>query len=101
VLVSSSDGSAVYAAVLDQEGDLNVAVADMDIFSKITPSFVWLIRNQASYLLTAIKVAKFEAQLAVAPMIFIDCNLPSETIEFVLNLAAKHKTPGLLLPWPI
>lgn len=38
--VSSQYNTAVYSATLDVDGQLIVAVADMDVFKEITPQFV-------------------------------------------------------------
>lgn len=76
----SATGS--YTAVLDQNGDLNIALADMDVFDQITPEL--LIKN------TAI--------LRKAKCIIVDLNCPSETIDFLCFFTSKNNIPLVIIP---
>jgi len=76
----SSTGS--YTAVLDKNGDLSIALADMDIFDQITPEL--LLRN---------------AELLIqARCMVVDLNCPSETIEFLCDFASEHQIPLIVIP---
>ncbi|MBS4179436.1 PfkB family carbohydrate kinase [Lederbergia citrea] len=76
----SATGS--YTAVLDQNGDLNIALADMDVFEHITPEL--LIKNSNI--------------LRKAKCIVVDLNCPSETIDFLFFFTSKHNIPLVIIP---
>lgn len=76
----ASTGS--YTAVLDQNGNLNIALADMDVFDHITPEL--LIKNSPT--------------LRKAKCIIIDLNCPSETIDFLCYFASKNNIPLVIIP---
>ncbi|RBP95408.1 sugar/nucleoside kinase (ribokinase family) [Cytobacillus firmus] len=76
----SSTGS--YTAVLDKNGDLSIAVADMDIYENITPEL--LIKN--SHILRKAKC------------VIADLNCPSETIDFLCSFTSKHHIPLAIIP---
>jgi pseudouridine kinase len=76
----SSTGS--YTAVLDRNGDLSIALADMDVFENITPEL--LIKN--SHILRKAKC------------IVVDLNCPSETIDFLCFFTSKHTIPLVIIP---
>ncbi|WP_052330279.1 carbohydrate kinase family protein [Virgibacillus sp. MSP4-1] len=71
-----------YTAVLDNRGDLYIALADMDIFDSITPEM--LLKN--------VDV------LTEAKCIVVDMNCPGETIEFLCQFAAEHHIPLVIIP---
>ena len=77
---NSSTGS--YTAVLDEHGDLSIALADMDIFDHITPEL--LMRN------TDI--------LIKAKCILVDLNCPGETIEFLCDFTSIYNIPLVIIP---
>jgi pseudouridine kinase len=66
-----------YAAVLDRRGDLEVAVAAMDVLERLTPR----------------RLARHAALLARADLLVADGNLPATTIDWLLDWAARHGTP--------
>ncbi|PWW32389.1 sugar/nucleoside kinase (ribokinase family) [Cytobacillus oceanisediminis] len=76
----SSTGS--YTAVLDKNGDLSVALADMDVYENITPEL--LIKNSNI--------------LRRAKCIVADLNCPSETIDFLCSFTSKHHIPLVIIP---
>ncbi|CAM3747691.1 winged helix-turn-helix transcriptional regulator [Aeromicrobium ponti] len=76
----SSTGS--YTAVLDKNGDLSVAFADMDVYENITPEL--LIKNSNI--------------LRRAKCIVADLNCPSETIDFLCSFTSKHHIPLVIIP---
>jgi pseudouridine kinase len=65
--------SGTYTAVLDAGGDLVVALADMALYDRLDPAFV----------------AAREAQLASAPLVVADLNLPFETVDALLVQARR------------
>lgn len=71
-----------YTAVLDMNGDLSIALADMDVFENITPEL--LIKNS-----NILKRAK---------CIVVDLNCPSETIDFLCSFTSKHNIPLVVIP---
>lgn len=79
-LENASTGS--YTAVLDQHGDLSIALADMDIYEEITPA---LLKKNSSIL----KSAK---------CIVVDLNCPAETIDFLCEFTSKHDIPFIVIP---
>ncbi|WP_203553947.1 PfkB family carbohydrate kinase [Bacillus sp. B15-48] len=79
-LEHASTGS--YTAVLDQNGDLNIALADMEVFDQITPEL--LIKNS-----TILRKAK---------CIVVDLNCPSETIDFLCYFTSKNNIPLVIIP---
>jgi pseudouridine kinase len=74
------DGAAsgTYTAVLDADGDMVVALADMALYDRLTPAFV----------------AAREAQLASAALVVADLNLPLDTVE---ALVAQARRSGVAL----
>ncbi|RHW41467.1 winged helix-turn-helix transcriptional regulator [Neobacillus notoginsengisoli] len=76
----SSTGS--YTAVLDKNGDLTVALADMDIYENITPEL--LMKNSPI--------------LRKAKCIVVDLNCPEATIDFLSSFTSKHHIPLVVIP---
>ncbi|SHH32407.1 PfkB family carbohydrate kinase [Tepidibacter thalassicus] len=60
--------TSTYLSILDENGDMKVAISDMDIFEKITVDFI----KQKSHILKNSKI------------IVLDTNLPKEVIEYIL-----------------
>ncbi|MGM9950881.1 MAG: carbohydrate kinase [Lysinibacillus sp.] len=79
-MLERSTGS--YSAVLTQEGELVIALADMEIYNELSPQ----------------RLAKFEARIADARCIIIDLNAPKETVEYVLALAREREIPLAVIP---
>lgn len=77
---NSSTGS--YTAVLDKNGDLSIALADMDVYEKITPELI-------------IKNSKF---LRRAKCIVVDLNCPRETIDYICSFTSKYTIPLVIIP---
>jgi len=77
------DGAAsgTYTAVLDANGDMMVALADMALYDRLTPTFV----------------AAREAQLASAALVVADLNLPLATVEALLGQARRAVAPLVLV----
>ncbi|WP_026221813.1 PfkB family carbohydrate kinase [Bacillus sp. 37MA] len=77
---NSSTGS--YTAVLDKNGDLSIALADMDVYENITPELM-------------IKNSNF---LRRAKCIVVDLNCPSETIDYICSFTSKYNIPLVIIP---
>lgn len=77
---NASTGS--YTAVLDKNGDLSIALADMDIFEEITPE---LLSNNSNVLRSA-------------KCIVVDLNCPAESVEYLCSFTSKHSIPLVIIP---
>lgn len=71
-----------YTAVLDANGELIIALADMEVYEEITPDL--LLKN--------------DALLSRAKCIVVDLNCPKETIQFLCDFAKNHDIPLVLMP---
>jgi pseudouridine kinase len=65
--------SGTYTAVLDANGDMVVALADMALYDRVSPAFV----------------AAREAQLAASALVVADLNLPLDTVDALLAQARR------------
>ncbi|AZU60545.1 carbohydrate kinase family protein [Neobacillus mesonae] len=77
---NSSTGS--YTAILDKNGDLSLALADMDVYENITSELMLKKSN-------ILKSAK---------CIVIDLNCPSETIDYICSFTSKYNIPLVIIP---
>jgi pseudouridine kinase len=68
-LILREQPTSTYMAVLDEKGDMNVAIAHMDIFEKISIDFI----KQKKHLIENSKAC------------VIDTNIPKEVIEYILT----------------
>jgi pseudouridine kinase len=73
--------SGTYTAVLDQDGEMVVALADMALYDRIAPAHV----------------ASRQAQLASAALVVADLNLPLDTVEALRQEAKRVDAPLLVL----
>jgi pseudouridine kinase len=71
-----------YTAVLDSNGELIIALADMEVYEAITPDL--LLKN--------------DTFLSQAKCIMADLNCPRETIQFLCHFAKNHCIPIVLIP---
>jgi sugar/nucleoside kinase (ribokinase family)/DNA-binding CsgD family transcriptional regulator len=71
-----------YTAVLDANGELIIALADMEVYEEITPDL--LLKN--------------DALLSRSKCIVVDLNCPKETIQFLCDFAKNHDIPLVLMP---
>ncbi|KYG91335.1 carbohydrate kinase [Metasolibacillus sp. FSL H7-0170] len=71
-----------YTAVLDKDGDLVIALANMAIYEALTPSLL----------------DKHMATLINASAIIIDLNCPKETVMYVQQLAKERNIPLAIVP---
>ncbi|ATP41871.1 carbohydrate kinase [Solibacillus sp. R5-41] len=71
-----------YTAVLDNNGELVVAMANMSIYKKLLPTVL----------------EKHEATLQNASCIIIDLNCPAETVQYTKDLARQRNIPFVIVP---
>lgn len=71
-----------YTAVLDQYGELVIAMANMSIYEQLTP----------------ILLKQHEAILQKASCLIIDLNCPSETVQYVKEFARQRQIPFVIVP---
>ncbi|MCR4658091.1 MAG: carbohydrate kinase family protein [Lachnospiraceae bacterium] len=67
----AQDSTSVYLFITEEDGNMELAVNDMDIYKKLTPSFV---REKSEV-------------LADSRLVVVDANLPEDTIEAVCKLS--------------
>jgi pseudouridine kinase len=73
--------SGTYTAVLDQDGEMVVALADMALYERLDRAFV----------------DSRQAQLAAAALVVADLNLPLETVETLIAQARRLDAPLVLV----
>jgi pseudouridine kinase len=76
-VVSSTHQTASYLAVVEPSGSRYLALEDMTVLEELSPA---VIREN-------------QAQIAEADLIFIDANLPAQTLEAVFQLAKEARVP--------
>ncbi len=82
MIISGEHPTGIYLAILDEKGEMEVAVSDMQILEEITVDY---LRSKA-YLIKESKI------------VVMDTNLPEESIEYVVDLCNKVKVPLLVEP---
>ena len=82
MIISGEHPTGIYLAILDEEGEMEVAVSDMQILEEITVEY---LRSKA-YLIKESKI------------VVVDTNIPEESIEYVVDLCNKVKVPLLIEP---
>jgi pseudouridine kinase len=82
MIISGEHPTGIYLAILDEKGEMEVAVSDMKILEEITVDY---LRSKA-YLIKESKI------------VVVDTNIPEESIEYVVELCNKVKVPVLIEP---
>lgn len=80
LLLNHSTGS--YTAIVDQQGELAMATANMDVYEELKPRILM----------------KYDMQLASAPVIIIDLNCPKETVDYIQKFAIARNVPLVIVP---
>jgi len=75
IKTSATFKTAIYNAIMDNRGDLAVAIAQMDIFDGINPSLI----------------KEFAQEIQEAKMIVLDGNLPIESFQYIDQLVSTNK----------
>ncbi len=71
-----------YTAILEPDGEMLLAMADMKIYDSLTPSYI----------------AKNDSVLLSSAFLVIDLNCPVETVEYVRQLAIINNIPLAVIP---
>jgi pseudouridine kinase len=82
MLISGEHPTGIYLAILDEKGEMEVAISDMQILDEITVEY---LRSKA-YLIKESKI------------VVMDTNIPEQSIEYVVDLCNKVKVPILVEP---
>jgi len=82
MIISGEHPTGIYLAILDEKGEIEVAVSDMQILEEITVEY---LRSKA-YLIKESKI------------VVVDTNIPRESIEYVVDLCNKVNVPLLIEP---
>ncbi len=80
--ISGEHPTGIYLAILDEKGEMEVAVSDMRILEEVTVEY---LRSKA-YLIKESKI------------VVMDTNIPEQSIEYVVDLCNKVKVPLLIEP---
>ena len=83
-LTKAIDGlsTGTYTAILEPDGEMLLAMADMKIYDSLTPSYI----------------AKNDSTLLSASFLVMDLNSPLETVEYVRQLALANNIPLAVIP---
>ncbi|MBT2572273.1 carbohydrate kinase [Planococcus sp. ISL-110] len=83
-LTKAFDGlsTGTYTAILEPDGEMLLAMADMKIYDSLTPEYI----------------AKNDSVLLSAAFLVIDLNCPLETVEYVRQLALINNIPLAVIP---
>lgn len=79
-LEQCSTGS--YTAIMDEQGELVMATANMDVYDALTPQILM----------------KHEHVLSTAPVIIVDLNCPKETVDYIQQFAVTREVPLIIVP---
>ena len=82
MIISGEHPTGIYLAILDEKGEMEVAVSDMRILEEVTEEY---LRSKA-YLIKESKI------------VVMDTNIPEQSIEYVVDLCNKVKVPLLIEP---
>lgn len=82
MIISGKYPTGIYLAILDEKGEMEVAVSDMKVLEEITVEY---LRSKA-YLIKESKI------------VVMDTNIPKESIEYMVDLCNKVKVPLLIEP---
>ena len=82
MIISGEHPTGIYLAILDEKGEMEVAVSDMRILEEITVEYL----KSKAYLIKESKI------------VVVDTNIPEESIEYVVDLCNKMGVPILVEP---
>ncbi len=82
MIISGEHPTGIYLGILDEKGEMEVAVSDMRILEEVTVDY---LRSKA-YLIKESKI------------VVVDTNIPEESIGYVVDLCNKVKVPLLIEP---
>lgn len=82
MIISGEHPTGIYLAILDEKGEMEVAVSDMQILEEISLEYL----KSKAYLIKGSKI------------VVMDTNIPEQSIEYVVDLCNKVKVPILVEP---
>ncbi|CAD5114191.1 DgyrCDS3335 [Dimorphilus gyrociliatus] len=77
ILRSETNRTATYCGVCKSDGEVLNGIGDFDIHQIITPDYL----------------QTFETELKEASLVFVDGNIPKESISYICNVCQKANTP--------
>lgn len=72
----------MYNAVIDTHGEMQLAIADMQINEEMDVDWI----------------SQYQNLLQEASLLVVDLNLPRETVEYILDLARRYKIEVFIIP---
>lgn len=72
----------MYNAILDQSGEMQLAIADMEINEEMNRAWI----------------SQYESILIQAELLVLDLNLPKDTVEYLIDLGRKHQVDIFVIP---
>ncbi|QTU83523.1 winged helix-turn-helix transcriptional regulator [Carnobacteriaceae bacterium zg-C25] len=81
VVTIEGQSTGTYTALLDNDGEMYLGLADMSVYDALTPD---VLSKQSQY-------------LQQAKCIVMDLNCPKESIEYICSFAKKHEIPLILI----
>ncbi len=82
VEVDATEATSSYTAVIDQDGEMNIALANMAVCDTMTVA--WL--------------EQYETLLTRAQVLIVDLNLPQESLAYLIELAREKQIPLFIIP---
>lgn len=82
ILQKSGFATGAYNAVLDEQGEMQMAIADMQIYDEM--DLAW--------------ISSYFNVLKEAELIILDLNLPYEAVEYILTLARQFEVEVFVIP---
>lgn len=80
--VSPDQATSSYTALIDQDGEMSIALANMAICDTMTVA--WL--------------QEYETLISRAQALIVDLNLPKESLVYLIDLAKRRKLPLAIIP---
>ena len=78
----SNQTTGSYSAVMDPTGELILAIANMDVYEELSPTYL----------------QKYEALLSGATLIIVDLNCPKESVQFIKDFSLAKQIPVAIVP---
>lgn len=82
MIISGKYPTGIYLAILDEKGEMEVAVSDMKILEEVSLEYL----RSKTYLIKESKI------------VVVDTNIPEESVEYVIDLCNKVGVPILVEP---
>lgn len=82
VMQKNGVATGAYNAILDPQGEMQMAIADMQIYEEMTGEWI----------------SSYFNQLREAELLVLDLNLPYEVVEYILSIARKFDVDLFVIP---